>query len=83
MVRIVTPLMLLTLFAGCATGAAGGRWVFEKTGVPEAELKRDRCECFAEAVDANVTDRGGLMRVDRETYKACMEKRGYTLRGEQ
>jgi hypothetical protein len=73
----------LVLLSGCAAGVADERWVFEKSGASEAELKRDRSECFAASVGVSDMERGGLVRVDRKAYRACMEQRGYTLRVQQ
>jgi hypothetical protein len=76
--RIVTLLMVLALLGGCAAGVE--HWVFDKPGVADADLKRDRSECFAASVET--VKLGGLFRLDREAYRSCMEQRGYTLRVE-
>jgi hypothetical protein len=81
MTRTVVSLALLTLVVGCATQ---GRWVFEKAGVSEADAKKDRSQCFAAAVADNTNDNyGPVGKMDREAYKKCMERRGYTLRAGQ
>lgn len=80
MMRKTVLASCLALLSGCVAGVAGERWVFEKPGVSEAELRRDRSECFAAAVGVSDMERGGLVRVDRAAYRACMEQRGYTLR---
>jgi hypothetical protein len=84
--RATTLVLGVSLLAGCAASVGSGRWVFEKPGVTEAELKRDRGECFSLSIDPDVdrTTTGivdlGFIRLDRESYKACMEARGYVLR---
>jgi hypothetical protein len=71
--------LLLTLLSGCATGS--GAWVFEKPGATEAQIKRDRDQCFAQSIDAEHGNRVAIgLRIDREAYKACMEGRGYRVR---
>jgi hypothetical protein len=75
-VRKASGALLLTLFAGCATGDG---WVCEKSGATEAQIKRDRDECFAQSVDTE--NRFGVgLGISREAYKACMEARGYRVR---
>lgn len=44
----------------------------------EAQLKRDRDECFAQSIGAGAVSRLGL-RIDRDAYRACMEGRGYQV----
>jgi hypothetical protein len=78
--RIAASLMVLVVLGGCGVGRSTGQWIFEKSGATEAEVKRDRSECFAESVDNPNPDVGGWIRVNREAYRACMERRGYSLR---
>jgi hypothetical protein len=80
MVWIVGGLALVVLCVGCAT-AEKGRWTFDKAGVSEAVAKKDRSQCFAVSIEGTQTVTNvGLFKPDREAYKACMERRGYTLR---
>ncbi len=83
MFKAVIGLTLLTLCAGCVTMPKAERWVFDKPGVAEAARKRDESQCFAAAIDAGATDRASMMKMDRPAYRACMERRGYTLQIEQ
>ena len=77
--RWTSAVLLLTLFGGCASGTAP--WVFEKSGTTEAQLKRDRDECFAQSIDTEDTNRPALgLRISRDTYRKCMELRGYRVR---
>ena len=77
--RTRAALLLLALLGGCAPATAP--WVFEKSGVPEAQVKRDRDECFAQSIDTDYLNRGGLgFQISRDAYKACMEQRGYRVR---
>jgi hypothetical protein len=71
--------LVLALVGGCATTAAQP-WSFEKSGMSEAELRRDQRDCFASAVDAADTDWAGWVKFDRVAYRACMEQRGYAVR---
>ena len=77
--RAAVPL-LLTMLAGCASGVPSEHWAFEKAGATQAQMKRDRTDCFSEAIDAMNLDRGGLIRLDRHAYRSCMEQRGYAVR---
>jgi hypothetical protein len=52
---------------------------FEQPAVTEPQLQRDQNECFAQSIDGTSRDRGGLLRVNRDAYRRCMEQRGYTL----
>lgn len=73
-------LLSIVLSWGCVSGVTTERWVFERPGTPEAQVKRDRSECFARSISATNADRGRLISVDREAYRQCMEERGYVAR---
>ena len=78
-VRRASAALLLTLFSGCASGSGG--WVFEKAGATEAQIKRDRDECFAQSIDTDHSNQVSIgFQISREAYKTCMEGRGYRLR---
>ena len=82
MARAAVVLLSLALLAGCATASAE-RWRFDKAGITDTDRRRDQNECFALAVDAVTTRPGLLVKMDRDAYRACMERRGYTLRLEK
>jgi hypothetical protein len=42
----------IVLFRGCMSGVMTEHWVFEGPGIPHAQVKRDRSECFARSVTA-------------------------------
>jgi hypothetical protein len=69
--------LLIGLLAGCASQAW---WTFEKPGMTELQLKLDQNECFSRSIDGTSPDSGGLIRVSRDTYRRCMEERGYVAR---
>lgn len=78
-VRWASAALLLTLLSGCASG--GGAWVFEKAGATEAQIKRDRDECFAQSIDTEHGNHVAVgLQISRDAYKACMEGRGYRVR---
>jgi hypothetical protein len=69
--------LTVSMFGGCVSGT--GTWVFEKSGTTEAQLKRDRDECFAQSIDAE--NHGGFgFQISRDAYRDCMEQRGYRVR---
>jgi hypothetical protein len=70
--------VLLIVSAGCA--AEPPRLVFEKAGTPEAQLKKDQRACFRASITGDDAIVSNLLKLDRETYKRCMETRGYTIR---
>jgi hypothetical protein len=77
--RMIGAVLLLTLLGGCAS--SGTAWVFDKPGTTEAQLKRDRELCFAEAIETENVNRAGFgFRINRDAYKACMEARCYRVR---
>jgi hypothetical protein len=77
--RLTSATLLLTLFGGCASAGTG--WVFDKPGATEAQLRRDRGQCFAESIETENSKGASLgFRVNRDAYKACMEGRGYRVR---
>jgi hypothetical protein len=79
--RRARAVLLLALLGGCATATGGETWVFEKPGMTEAQLRRDREECSAQAIDAEHLHRGGFpFRINRDAYKTCMQQRGYQVR---
>jgi hypothetical protein len=71
------PLLLIALLTGCALQA--GLSHFEPPGVIEPNVQRDQNECFAQSIDGTSQGRGGVLRVNRDAYRRCMEERGYTL----
>jgi hypothetical protein len=70
-------LALFALLAGCATASQWSH--FERPGTTELEFQRDQNECFAQSIDGTSQERGGLIRVNRDAYRRCMEERGYTF----
>ena len=78
-IKRASAALLLTLLSGCASGS--GAWVFEKAGATEAQIKRDRDECFAQSIDTQPGNNVAVgFQISREAYKACMEERGYRVR---
>ncbi len=71
----VRALLLIALLTGCA--AAVGSSHFQPSGVTEQQFRRDQNECVAQAIDGTGQDRGGVLRLNRDSYLRCMEKRGY------
>lgn len=70
---------MVALLSGCAS--SGARLIFEKTGTTEAEIKRDREQCFAESIDPEPAIRASMgFQLNRDVYQACMERRGYSVR---
>jgi hypothetical protein len=78
-VRVTSAALLVMLLSGCAS--TGTMWVFDKAGATDAQVKRDRAECFAESIDTEDSNRAGVgFKLNREAYRACMEGRGYRVR---
>jgi hypothetical protein len=74
----VRPLLLIGLLTGCSleTGSSHS----ERPGMTDPQqLQRDQNECVAQSIDGTSQGRGGLVRVNRDSYRQCMEQRGYTL----
>ena len=72
--------VLLLVSAGCATEQP--RWVFEKAGTPEAQLKKDQQACLRSSITGDDAIVSNLLKLDREAYKRCMQTRGYTIRAQ-
>ncbi len=76
--RRVALVLLLGFTAGCATATtAPETWISDRPGSTAADLSRARSECVCQSVDAAHLDRGGLLRLDRDAYRACMAQHGY------
>lgn len=75
--RRIALVLLLGFTAGCATTTAPETWITDKPGATAADLSRVRSECACQSVDAAHLDRGGLLRLDRDAYRACMAQHGY------
>ena len=73
----VRAVLLIALLTGCAVGAGSSH--FEPSGVTEQQFRRDQNECIAQAIDGTSPDRGGTLRVNRDSFRRCMEERGYPL----
>jgi hypothetical protein len=73
----VSPLFLIGLLTGCALEATSSH--LGTPGMVEPRVQRDQNECIAQSIDGAGHDRGGLGGVNRESYRRCMEQRGYTL----
>jgi uncharacterized lipoprotein YajG len=69
--------LILILSAGCA---AEQKMLYEKPGVPEAQMKKDHTACVRESVTGEDQFLSNLLKLDREAYKRCMEGRGYSIR---
>ena len=69
--------LLLMLSAGCA---AEQKMMYEKPGVPEAQMKKDHTACVRESVTGEDKFLSNMLKLDRAVYKSCMESRGYTIR---
>jgi hypothetical protein len=70
--------LLLILSAGCA--AAQPRTMYEKPGTPEAQAKKDHAACVRASVTGDDTILSNILKLDRETFRRCMEGRGYTVK---
>ncbi len=64
------------LLVGCASSLS----VYEKPGVAEADLRRDRAACLRTAASDSEAFRFSGPTIDREAFARCMEAKGYTLR---
>jgi hypothetical protein len=85
MARVVALPLVLMLVGGCASRTTEVR-MFQKPGMTDPERQRDQRECLSEAIDTTESLEGpigNLVHLDRGTYEACMERRGYTLRIER
>lgn len=69
--------LLLILSAGCA---GEHKMMYQKPGVPEAQVKKDHTACVRESVTGEDQVLSNLLKLDREAYKRCMESRGYSIR---
>ena len=69
--------LLLILFAGCVTEP---KVLYEKPGVPEAEMKKDHTACVRDSITGEDQILSNLLKLDRAAYKRCMEGRGYSIR---
>lgn len=78
--HLAMVLPLAILFAGCASTTATERWTFERANTSDAQVKKDANDCLAQSLAATDFNRPGLVRVDRASYRTCMEQRGYTVR---
>ncbi len=54
--------------------------LYEKLGVPEAEMKKDHTACVRDSITGEDQFSGNLLKLDRAAYKRCMEGRGYSIR---
>ena len=75
----VVATAVAVLLAGGASGPASDRWIFEKVDATEAQMKRNQPECVTHSMDTHTPVAGGMPRIDREAYRACMEERGYQV----
>ncbi len=44
-----------------------------------AHMFSDQNECIAQSIEGSDHARGGLLTVNRDSYRRCMEQRRYTL----
>ena len=65
--------------AGCATTH---HWIYDKAGMTPESLDRDRAVCRAESPPRGMTKALSMDDVDRDTFNACMQRRGYVARRE-
>jgi hypothetical protein len=75
MIGKAAVLLLLGLFAGCASSASGG-WT--KPGATAEEIKRDSADCLLNAQTVAPGREGPRTIVNQERYRQCMATRGYT-----
>ena len=69
-------LIVLGVFAGCASSGSGG-WT--KPGATEEQVNRDSADCLFDAQSvAPGGSRGPGMVVNQDRYRQCMASRGYT-----
>jgi hypothetical protein len=74
-------LIVLGVFAGCASSGSGG-WT--KPGATEEQVNRDSADCLFDAQSvaprgvAPGSSRGPGMVVNQDRYRQCMASRGYT-----
>jgi hypothetical protein len=74
---IVGAAAVALMLTGCVSSPSSERWVFQKSDTTDAQTKRDQSECFTRSMDTDTPVAGGMPRVDRDAYRACMEARGY------
>ena len=71
-------LIVLGVFAGCASSGSGG-WT--KPGATEEQANRDSADCLFDAQSvAPGGSQGPRMVVNQDRYRQCMANRGYTGR---
>jgi len=77
-------MLWIVLLAAWALGGCAVHWIYEKPGVTPDQLARDKGACLQE------TPAGGLYAeivhqepLDRERFKRCMQRRGYSVRREE
>ena len=70
----------LFLIAGLGC-AAEQKLIFEKPGATPAQLKKDQEACARASITGEDQIHSNILKLDRDTYKRCMEGRGYTLKG--
>lgn len=74
----ICPLLLIGLITACSLETRSSH--FERPGMTDPQqLQRDQNECVAQSIDGTSQGRGGLVRLNRDSYRQCMEQRGYTL----
>jgi hypothetical protein len=71
-------LAVVGTLVGCASGSRLG--VYDKPGVSEADVKRDRSACLRASASDSDPFRLSGPTIDREAFARCMEGKGYTLR---
>jgi hypothetical protein len=77
--RIVWTALLVT----CALAGCGVHWIYDKPDVTPDQLARDKGACLQETPAAGLFAQ--IFRedpVDREVFNRCMQRRGYSVRGE-
>jgi len=77
--RIVSTALLLA----CALAGCGVHWIYDKPGVTPDQLARDQGACLQESPSAGLFEQ--IFRedtVNREVFNRCMQRRGYSVRGE-
>ena len=77
---IVTASVLPMVIA--LTGCAHTPITFEKPGVTEAELTRDRNECVVNSLSTGSARILTPCSIDRDDVIKCMKARGYTVQGD-
>ena len=73
---VAVALAVLALAGACATTE---QWAYDKKGATPARLDQDLSACRQESKDPRTFGLTLEQRLDRERFKRCMERKGYSV----